>query len=184
MDRSTISNCRQQDELNAWLLAELRSDHAGETGAVCIYQGILAVSRDPRVREFASTHLATEQEHLELISAVIADKKRSIFTPMWRLAGFLTGAIPALFGPSAVFATIDAVETFVDMHYQQQIDRLRAADQQPEIVALLERCREDEIKHRDEARSLITRRPVLVLRVWCWLVGSGSATAVKLARWR
>ena len=26
---------------------DLRSDHAGETGAVMIYNGILAVSRDP-----------------------------------------------------------------------------------------------------------------------------------------
>ena len=34
-------------DLPAWLEAELRSDHAGETGAVLIYRGILAFSRDP-----------------------------------------------------------------------------------------------------------------------------------------
>ena len=35
------------------LIGDLRSDHAGETGAVAIYLGILAVSRDPAVRQFA-----------------------------------------------------------------------------------------------------------------------------------
>ena len=34
------------------LIHALRSDHAGETGAVAIYHGILAVSRDRAVREY------------------------------------------------------------------------------------------------------------------------------------
>jgi len=45
------------------LIGDLRSDHAGETGAVAIYLGILAVSPDPAVRHCALTHLATEREH-------------------------------------------------------------------------------------------------------------------------
>ena len=42
--------------------AELRSDHAGETGAVAIYRGILAITRNPELRTFAEHHLATEQD--------------------------------------------------------------------------------------------------------------------------
>ena len=42
----------------------MRSNHAGETGAVWIYKGILTVSRDPAIRLFAEHHLATEQTHL------------------------------------------------------------------------------------------------------------------------
>ena len=52
------------------LRKDLRSDHAGETGAVMIYKGILAVSRDPALRSFASTHLETEQKHLELFGGL------------------------------------------------------------------------------------------------------------------
>jgi ubiquinone biosynthesis monooxygenase Coq7 len=33
-------------EMPAWLIGELRSDHAGETGAVMIYRGILAFCKD------------------------------------------------------------------------------------------------------------------------------------------
>lgn len=170
--------------LQRWLTAELRSDHAGETGAVWIYKGILAVSRNSEVREFSAAHLQTEQGHLALISDILPPGERSWFLPIWRLAGFLTGALPALFGANAVFATIDAVETFVDGHYQQQIDRLTDEPSQAGIRALLVACQEDEISHRDEARAAQQSSPSSLLRAWCWLVGAGSEAAVSLARWR
>lgn len=46
-------------------VGDLRSDHAGELGAVWIYRGVLAVSTNSGVREFASRHRVTEQSHLE-----------------------------------------------------------------------------------------------------------------------
>jgi len=170
--------------LQRWLTAELRSDHAGETGAVWIYKGILAVSHNRQVRDFSSAHLKTEQGHLARISDILPASERSRFLPIWRLAGFVTGALPALFGANAVFATIDAVETFVDEHYQQQIDRLRGEPAQAEICALLMSCQEDEISHRDEARDAQLASPGIVLRTWCRVVGAGSVAAVALARWR
>ena len=97
-----------------WLTAELRSDHAGEFGAVRIYRGILAVTRDPALRAFAERHGETEQSHLDLIETLLPVAQRSRLLPLWRLAAWLTGALPALFGTGAVYATIDAVETFVD----------------------------------------------------------------------
>ena len=51
------------------LVRDLRSDHAGETGAVWIYKGILAVSSDAELREFAREHLATERRHLHFFDA-------------------------------------------------------------------------------------------------------------------
>lgn len=168
--------------LPAWLVAELRSDHAGETGAVLIYRGILAISRDAAVRDFAARHMATEQGHLDLLDTLLPPSQRSRLLPIWRVAGWLTGALPALFGPRAVFATIDAVETFVDHHYQQQLDRLDAEGILPDIRAALARCQEEEVHHRDEARGLGTAPPGLLLRGWAWLVGAGSAAAVTAAK--
>lgn len=170
--------------LPAWLVAELRSDHAGETGAVMIYRGILAFASDPALRAFAARHMATEQGHLVLIEAVLPPAQRSRLLPLWRLAGWLTGALPALAGPRAVYATIDAVETFVDHHYQQQIDRLDAeGGGHAALRAMLARCQEEEVHHRDEARAEgDAAGPGPVLRAWAWLVGAGSAAAVGAAR--
>ncbi len=165
-----------------WLIRDLRSDHAGETGAVAIYQGILAVSRNSEIRVFAEAHLKTERQHLELIAATLPQDARSIFTPLWRTAGFLTGAIPSLFGRNAVFTTIDAVETFVDRHYAEQVERLSREGTFPEICALLERCRVDETRHRDEARQSLRDPAGAISKVWRWMVGTGSAAGVAVAR--
>ncbi len=169
-------------DLPAWLLAELRSDHAGETGAVWIYKGMAAVTRDPAVRDFAARHLATEASHLQALNEVLPPRARSRLLPLWRLAGWLTGALPALFGPRAVYLTVDAVETFVDRHYGAQIDALEAGGEQPEILTLLKRCREDELEHRDEARHHHGGAPGPFGRLWAALVGGGSSAAVALAR--
>ena len=173
------------------LIADLRTDHAGETGAVMIYRGILATSRDPAVRQFALAHLATEDEHLAAIEPLLAPRQRSRLLPIWRVAGWLTGALPALVGPRAVYATIQAVETFVDEHYSEQIvsidtiDPDRARPPLQALRALLVSCRADEIEHRDEAGALLSQDTApssAVLRLWVWSVGVGSRVAVGICR--
>jgi demethoxyubiquinone hydroxylase (CLK1/Coq7/Cat5 family) len=97
---------------------------AGETGAVFIYRGVIAVAGrrgDAELLGFAARHAATEAEHLRLIDAWLPPRQRSRLLGPWKLAGWLTGALPALAGRRAVYATIAAVERFVDAHYQQQI---------------------------------------------------------------
>ena len=171
-------------DLPAQVLADLRTDHAGETGAVCIYQGVLRVTRDPALRDFATRHLATEQTHLNHIEAWLPKAHRSQLLPAWRLAGWLTGALPAVFGSRAVYATVEAVERFVDRHYDEQVQRLAS---QPDLHALRETlltCQQDEAAHRDEAAS--ARGPVTpgpVLRAWCRLVDAGSRVAVRICRY-
>ena len=171
------------DKLPSWVFADLRTDHAGEVGAVCIYQGVLRFARDPALRSFAEHHLITEQKHLRLISAWLPSSRHSRLLPIWRLAGFLTGALPALFGPRAVYATIEAVETFVDHHYDQQV---RALESQPafnELRQTLLDCQADEVAHRDEAAaSRGPDRSSVLLQAWCAMVGAGSKAAAALIR--
>lgn len=170
------------------LLRELRTDHAGETGAVMIYRGILAVTRDPELRAFAQHHLDTESRHLALIEPVVPPAWRSRLLPLWRVSGWLTGALPACFGPRAVYATIQAVETFVDQHYAAQldlIDTLQREHPNPELAALrslLQQCQQDEVAHRDDAAARWNGRARGPLAVWRWLVASGSAAAVRMCR--
>ena len=101
-----------------WLRAELRSDHAGETGAVWLYDGILRWSRNPEVIAFATTHLETERRHLGHFEAWLSAKDKSVLTPLWRLAGFILGSLAVFGGAHVVYLTIEIVETFVIEHYQ------------------------------------------------------------------
>lgn len=171
--------------LSTYLERELRSDHAGETGAVFIYRGIAAVARwrnHSELLDFASRHGATESEHLRLVEAWLPKSRRSRLLGPWRLAGWLTGALPALFGTRAVYATIAAVETFVDRHYQQQIDHLQQHGGPDGLLELLLRCQADERDHREEAAGLAGAPGSWMLRAWCKTVGAGSGAAVIVAR--
>ncbi|HEX4843642.1 MAG TPA: demethoxyubiquinone hydroxylase family protein [Limnobacter sp.] len=171
------------DAVPAAMVADLRSDQAGETGAVWIYKGVLAVARNPELRAFAQQHLLTEQTHLQGINGVLPVLRRSKLLPVWRLAGFLTGALPALFGARSVYFTIAAVETFVDQHYAEQIKKLQTLCSHPGLLAQLQSHQTDECHHRDEATSLVGAQPPNALqRLWCKAIGVGSAVGVALAR--
>jgi 3-demethoxyubiquinol 3-hydroxylase len=177
------------------VLNELRSDHAGEVGAVQIYRGILAVSRNPELRAFAQHHLATEKAHLLTIESHLPTAHHSRLLFAWRMAGWMTGALPAAFGPRCVYATVAAVESFVNQHYADQIELIdgllkapssqAAADAERERLVILrddlERCRLDELQHRDQALSAGAAQGFFV-QAWTRLVGRGSAGAVALAR--
>ena len=165
-----------------WLRQELRSDHAGEYGAVMIYRGILAISRDAQARQFAERHLVTEARHLNLMEAIVPVAHRTRLLPLWHVMGWLTGVLPALFGREAIFATIEAVETFVDHHYAQQIVRLGNLGEEGVLRQTLLDCQADEISHRDEAAVLGNRHKNPLLRLWCAVVRAGSAVAVVAAK--
>ncbi|MEC8493193.1 MAG: demethoxyubiquinone hydroxylase family protein [Pseudomonadota bacterium] len=172
----------QADKSPSWLIADLRSDHAGELGAVMIYTGILAVSRDRAVREFAQEHLHTEQQHLELMESVLPPSLRSKAQLPWRAAGWLIGALPSLIGKHWVYATIEAVETFVDEHYGQQIDRLKFEESNDALRKMLEACRADEIAHMRDAAARRRGTPSLAMTLWLKTVRWGSKAAVVVAR--
>jgi ubiquinone biosynthesis monooxygenase Coq7 len=171
--------------LSIHLQRELRSDHAGELGAVFIYRGMMQIAKlknDKLLIAFATAHGLTEAKHLAAIEDYLPAAQRSMLLVPWRIAGWLTGALPALFGSHAAYATVASVETFVDQHYQQQIDHIERHGGHTRLLALLKECQADECHHRDEAANLAGHASNFFVRAWCWLVGVGSAGAVVLAR--
>ena len=83
-----------------WLDRELSSNIAGETGAVCIYDGAafalsLRGSTSPSTLAFVEEHRAAEQSHLELFEALLPEHKRTRLLPIWRIAGFTLGFLPS-----------------------------------------------------------------------------------------
>ena len=173
--------------LSGEVRAEMRASHAGETGAVWIYRGILFVQAfkgDRAIRSFAREHLTTEQQHLDLFEQRLHHYRGSVLLLLWMVAGFITGALPALLGRDWVYYTIYCVESFVEAHYQQQIDILNPMDNptHQDIHALFTHCQRDEVEHKDEALAAMQGPPSRLLQAWGWLVGVGSRLAVSLAK--
>ena len=176
-------NYRYYSLMNKLLESFLRSDHAGEVGAVYIYKGILSIAKDPALVEFSKRHLETEKEHLRKIEEVLPASKRSKLVGIWKVAGYLLGFIPSLFGPRIVFATIEAVESFVEDHYEEQLKYLRAQnDPDQALIDLLQSCQDDEIEHKNESAIKKRSTPGFLLNFWMKIVGWGSSSAVKVAK--
>jgi ubiquinone biosynthesis monooxygenase Coq7 len=164
------------------LVADLRSDHAGETGAVEIYRGMLAVTRDPVVRAFAEDHIKAERRHLAFFEHWIPNMHFSRLLPLWRAAGWTLGAGSALFGRKTVFVTVAAVESFVETHYLEQIGKLQEESRYDGLRCVLEGFCADEVHHRDDATHRVEPIAGLLRKAWARLVGAGSALGVRVAR--
>lgn len=103
---------------------------------------------------------------------------------MWRIAGFSLGFAPAFISDRALFMTVEAVETFVEEHYHEQIGSLRAHGRCPALLALLEHCCADEVHHKEDAaaRRAGGGEATAIEHAWMSLVRMGSAVAAEIAR--
>ncbi len=164
------------------MVADLRSDHAGEEGAVQIYRGMLAVSRDAAVRRFALAHIRTELRHLRFFERWLPRGHRSRLLPLWRAAGWLLGASSALFGRRAAFHTVAAVETFVERHYLAQIELLDGDPRLAGLQGVLRDFCDDEVHHRNDAVRRVAKSNSRLAKVWASIVELGSVIGVRIAR--
>jgi 3-demethoxyubiquinol 3-hydroxylase len=134
--------------------AMIRVDHAGEYGAVRIYEGQLAVlGARPAARKTAQAirkMARQEQDHLKAFDTLVNERRvrPTALAPIWNVAGFALGAATALLGEKAAMACTAAVEEVIDEHYASQIARIENDDALKEQI---ESFRADELAHRDEA---------------------------------
>lgn len=129
----------------------LRVDHAGEYGAVRIYEGQLAVLAGrpaaPAIRRMAEQ----ERRHLAAFDKLLPERRArpTLLSPLWHVAGYALGAATALLGERAAMACTVAVEEVIDEHYASQAAKL--GEDEAELKRLIEEFRQDELAHRDEA---------------------------------
>lgn len=142
-------------DLNAADLIDriIRVDHAGEYGAVRIYEGQLAVLKDAGAIKTVQHMKSQEEVHCQKFEDLIRQRRirPTILTPLWHVAGFALGAGTALLGREAAMACTEAVEEVIDEHYQHQLEQL--GDDEPELKEVIETFRAEEIEHRDIARA-------------------------------
>ena len=108
----------------------IRVDHAGERGAVKIYEGqLLALNtfvEDENLKKTIEEMKIHEKEHCQFFESEI--KKRNIkptkFLPLWDLLGVGLGFGSTLLGKKAAMLCTASVEEVIDKHYLNQINQL------------------------------------------------------------
>ena len=133
------------------IAAMIRVDHAGEYGAVRIYDGQLVVLGRGRARDEVRHMAEQENRHLAAFDDLVRSRhvRPTLLQPLWHIAGYALGAATALLGERAAMACTVAVEEVIDEHYRDQTERLGDAD--PALAETLQAFRADELRHRDVA---------------------------------
>lgn len=156
----------------------VRVDHAGEYGAVRIYEGQLAVlNKGPEADKIR--HMKEQEEvHRKKFEELIVERRvrPTLLTPFWHVAGYALGAGTALLGPEAAMACTEAVEEVIDDHYKKQLTELD--DTESELKEVIEKFRLEEVEHRDIAREEGAHNAP-----GYELLTSGVKAASKLAIW-
>ena len=133
----------------------IRVDHAGERGAIKIYEGqLLALKtfkQNASLKRKIEEMKEHEREHYEYFDKEI--KKRNIqptkLLPLWDLMGVTLGFGTAMLGEKAAMLCTASVEEVICDHYKDQLDKL--GDDEKELKKSIKKFREDEDDHKNIA---------------------------------
>ena len=144
----TKTNKKTLDEI-------IRVDHAGERGAIKIYEGQLLALKTFKQNEDLKNKIEEmkehENEHYDFFNNEI--KKRNIkptkLLPLWDLMGVTLGFGTAMLGEKAAMLCTASVEEVIDDHYKNQTYKLETDEK--ELKEKIMKFREDELHHKDIA---------------------------------
>ena len=106
----------------------IRVDHAGERGAIKIYEGqLLALNtfkKNDKLKKLIEEMKEHEKEHFEYFDKEIQTRniKPTIFLPIWDLLGVTLGFGTTMLGEKAAMLCTASVEEVIDGHYKSQLD--------------------------------------------------------------
>ena len=133
----------------------IRVDHAGERGAIKIYEGQLlalkTIKQDNDLKDKIEEMKEQEKKHLEYFEKEIQKRKikPTSLLPLWDLMGVTLGFGTALLGKKAAMLCTASVEEVIEDHYQNQLQKL--GNDEKDLKAKIEKFKEDEIEHKNMA---------------------------------
>ena len=162
----------------------IRVDHAGERGAIKIYEGqLLALNlfiKDNKLKEMIEEMKDHEKEHLEFFDNEI--KKRKIkptkLLPLWDLLGVGLGFGSAIMGKKATMMCTASVEEVIDGHYQNQINQIQSDEKY--LKEKIKKFRQDELDHKDIAYENGAKKDG-VYYFFDKIIKTGSKIAISLS---
>ena len=133
----------------------IRVDHAGERGAIKIYEGQLlalkTIKQDESLKDKIEKMKEQEKEHLEYFEKEIQKRKikPTYLLPLWDIMGVTLGFGTALLGKKAAMLCTASVEEVIEGHYQDQLKKL--GNDEMELKAKIEKFMGDEVSHKNIA---------------------------------
>ena len=133
----------------------IRVDHAGERGAIKIYEGqLLALNtfvKNENLKKIIEEMKVHEIEHCEYFENEIKSRniKPTKFLPLWDLLGVGLGFGSTILGKKAAMLCTASVEEVIDEHYLNQINMLE--EDEKKLKEKIIKFREDELHHKDIA---------------------------------
>jgi len=131
----------------------IRVNHAGEYGAMRIYQGQLDATKDPKTKELITHMMEQELAHLRYFEEEMKLRKvrPTILLPVWHYASYALGFATSLLGKQAAMLCTQAVEEVIDNHYTEQIQALRCNKDESSLLTKIEEYRLEELEHKEIA---------------------------------
>ena len=162
----------------------IRVDHAGERGAIKIYEGqLLALNtfnKDEKLKKLIEDMKTHEEEHSEYFEKEISKRniKPTRFLKIWDLLGVGLGFGSTILGKKAAMLCTASVEEVIDTHYQNQIDQI--GDDEIELKKKIIKFREDELHHKDIAFEEGASKEGLY-KILDGIIKTGSKIAIKIS---
>ena len=133
----------------------IRVDHAGERGAIKIYEGQLlalkTLKEDEALKNTIEEMREHEKIHLDYFEKEIQRRniKPTYLLPLWDLMGVTLGFGTALLGKKAAMLCTASVEEVIENHYKDQIQKL--GNDENDLKEKIEKFKNDEIHHKNIA---------------------------------
>ena len=162
----------------------IRVDHAGERGAIKIYEGQLlalnTIIKNDDLKEKISEMKKHEEEHSNFVEDEI--EKRNIkptkFLPLWDLLGLGLGFGSTILGKKAAMLCTASVEEVIDEHYKNQIDQIEVDENN--LKEKIIKFRQDELDHKDIAYEEGATKKGLY-SIMDIVIKTGSKVAIKIS---
>ena len=162
----------------------LRVDHAGERGAIKIYEGqLLALNtlvKDDKLKKMIEEMKNHEKEHLDFFNKEI--KKRNIkptkLLPLWDLLGVGLGFGSVMMGKKATMLCTASVEEVIDGHYQNQLNQINSDEKI--LKEKIKKFRDDEIHHKNIAYDNGASKEGLY-SIFDKIIKTGSKVAINIS---
>ena len=162
----------------------LRVDHAGERGAIKIYEGQLlalnTIKENKSLKKKIEEMKEQEKEHLEYFEKEIQKRKikPTYLLPLWDIMGVALGFGTVLLGKKATMLCTASVEEVIEDHYQNQLKNL--GNDEMVLKAKIEKFKNDEAEHKNTAyESGATNKGLY--SIMDKLIKTGSKLAINIS---